>query len=91
MWPLIVVGAPAGVPIGKPSPGSISKTAAISRPIPWVTSRIGPQVPPFCPRRARRRPAAATSMSRPQTTKLVVWIQPRSPMASMLTGWRVRS
>jgi hypothetical protein len=27
----------------------------------------------------------------PDTTKLVIWTQPRSPVLSRLAGWRVRS
>src|SRR5581483_2675142 len=40
---------------------------------------------------ARRSPADPIRASTPQSTKLLIWIQPSVPLLRMLSGWRVMS
>jgi hypothetical protein len=47
-----------------------------------------PVRPPARRPAARRSPAAPARNSAPVTAKFAVWIQPRGPSASDLTGWR---
>src|SRR5581483_1811864 len=88
---LIVAAVPAGAPAGKPLPGSIRNAPAAIRPAPATATSRGTQRPPGAPESARRSPADPIRASTPQSTKLLIWIQPSVQLLRMLSGWRVMS
>ena len=85
----MMVGGPTGVPTGNPSIGSAGNTAA--------TIMLNPKAPrnPLAARdrgpSTRLNPTAAATTIKPLSTKFAVWIHPPGPLASTLSGCRVKS
>jgi hypothetical protein len=60
-------------------------------PTPKAPISRGAHRPPRPPASARRSPTAKATSIAPVRVKLLIWIQPRSPLANRLHACRVRS